>query len=966
MKMNSTPAPADVLPNDAAPANAAPVIREEPINILIVDDEPKNLTVLETVLDDPSYRLVRAESAEQALLALVVEEFALLILDIQMPGMTGFELAHMIKDRKKTARIPIIFLTAYYNEDQHVLEGYGTGAVDYLHKPVNAAILRSKVAVFAELHRKSRHCEQVNRNLLAEVTQRRMAEQQLRELNESLEQRVTERTEVLREREHFLQRMTDVSPSIIVVFDLEEERCVFINRTVASVLGYSAEEITAMGATVVPMLMHPDDLARFPAHHDRVRALRDDETADFEHRMRDRAGEWHWFHNRDAVFARDAAGAVCQLIGTANEITARKQAEAALRASEEFNRTVLESSPDCVKVLDGEGRLDFMNQNGQCLMEIDDFAVLRGQPWWLLWPEAERPKVRAAVEQALRGEVARFIAPAPTAKGNPRWWDVIVAPIAAPGGEGGVGSLISVSRDISAQKAAEAELHRRTTELRESEARARLATEATAVGIWEWNVLTHTIRWDAQMFRIHGLAPTPDGFVQYSDWSGAVLPEDLAETERILHDTMRRCGQSHREFRIRRHADGEVRDIEAAETVRTDAQGQAEWVLGTNLDVTERKRAEAALRDTDQRKDEFLAMLGHELRNPLAAIRHAVRIAEDTPEDHEACRWASEVVDRQSAQLARMVDDLLDISRINCGRIDLRPEALDLRPVLKHAIAVVRPFFEEKRHTFTAEIGDHLAVTGDAARLQQVFVNLLHNAVKYTPDGGAIALTAQHQDGELIVRITDTGVGITADLLPHVFDLFCQAETTLDRAQGGLGIGLSVVKSLVEMHLGSVAMESAGEGRGTTVTVRLPRLLDPSATPALRQSAPPSTSLPRAVRVLIVDDHHDSARALGRLLTRRGCEIKLAHDGPDGLAAARDFLPEICLLDIGLPGFDGYELARQIRADATHPRPILIAISGYAADADRAQSQAAGFDLHCAKPIDLETILDVVRSKCPV
>ena len=505
----------------------------------------------------------------------------------------------------------------------------------------------------------------------------------------------------LREREHFLKRMTDMSPSIIVVFDLEEERCVFINRTVASVLGYSAEEIVAMRDNVAPMLMHPDDLARFPAHLKRVRMLRADETAEFEHRLRDRAGEWHWFHSRDAVFTRDDAGAVRQLIGTV-------------------------------------------------------------------------------------------------------------------------------------------------------------------------------------------------------------------------------------------------------------------------IEITERKRAELALAGAAQRKDEFLAMLGHELRSPLAAIRHAVRIAEDTPEDREACRWAGEVVDRQSAQLARMVDDLLDVSRINRGRIDLRPESLDLRHVLDHAIAVARPLFEGKRHTFTAEIGEHLAVTGDAARLQQVFVNLLNNAVKYTPDGGHLALTAQHQDGELIVRITDTGVGMSADLVPHVFDLFRQAETTLDRAQGGLGIGLSVVKSLVEMHLGSVVVESEGEGRGTTVTVRLPRLLELSATPASRKPAPTSASLPRAVRVLLVDDHLDSARALARLLTRRGCNVKLAHDGPDGLAAARDFLPEICLLDLGLPGFDGFELARQIRAEPALPRPILIAISGYTQDADRAQSQAAGFDLHCAKPVDLDTIVETIRAKCLV
>ena len=300
---------------------------QDPINILIVDDEPKNLTVLESILNDSSYRLVRAESADKALLALVAEEFALLILDIRMPGMTGFELAKLIKERRKTARVPIIFLTAYYNEDQHVLEGYDTGAVDYLHKPVNPTILRSKVAVFADLHLKSREVDMVNRALREEVGERRRAEERLRELNGTLELRVANRTEALREKEHFLQRVTDVSPGLIYVFDVVEKRYIFINRQVATVLGYSADEVQGMGNEIVLNLMHPDNHPRFDEHLARILTLSDTEEAGFEYRMCDKAGEWRWFQCQDAVFARDAAGQVHQLIGTAIEITARKRAE---------------------------------------------------------------------------------------------------------------------------------------------------------------------------------------------------------------------------------------------------------------------------------------------------------------------------------------------------------------------------------------------------------------------------------------------------------------------------------------------------------------------------------------------------------------------------------------------------------------------------------------------------------------
>jgi len=817
MKTNSTPAPAD-----AASASAAPAIREEPINILIVDDEPKNLTVLETVLDDPSYRLVRAESAEQALLALVNEEFALLILDIQMPGMTGFELAHMIKDRKKTARIPIIFLTAYYNEDQHVLEGYGTGAVDYLHKPVNAAILRSKVAVFAELHRKSRQCQQLNGTLLAEVTQRRMAEQQLRELNESLEERVAERTEALREREHFLQRMTDVSPSIIVVFDLEEERCVFINRTVAFVLGYSAEEIAAMGDKVVPTLMHPDDLARFPAHLERGRMLRDDETADFEHRLRDRAGEWHWFHNRDAVFARDAAGAVRQLIGTANEITARKQAEVALRASEQFNRTVLESSPDCVKVLDAEGRLVFMNQNGQCLMEIDDFAALRGQPWWQLWPEAERAQVRAAVEKGLRGEVARFVAPGLTCKGNPRCWDVIVAPVVPAGGEGVVTSLISVSRDITESKAAEESLRR--------------------------------------------------------------AAEELARSARA--------------------------------------------------------------------KDDFLAALSHELRTPLTPVLMTATALEGDMALPPEVREQLSMMRRNIELEARLIDDLLDITRISSGKLTIASVPADLHLLLDHTSEIVRSdgLGKQVRVAFMLDAARHHALA-DPTRLQQVFWNLLKNALKFTPAGGTITVRTRNDDeGWIAVSVEDTGIGIAANALPHIFKAFEQGDIAGQHRYGGLGLGLAISRAIVEAHGGTIQADSKGAGLGATFTVILARIDAPAEVPPA--TTPPSAPAP-ALRLLVVEDHEATRSVLERLLTRSGHLVTTASTVQDALGAYKAARFDAVISDLGLPDGSGIELMVQIQ----RIRPVpAIALSGYGMEDDLQRSKEAGCFAHLVKPVNFDQL----------
>jgi len=672
--------------------NILSAIETRPINILLVDDEPKNLVALETVLDDPGYRLVRATSANEALLALVAEEFALLILDIQMPEMNGFELAQMIKQRKKTAAVPIIFLTAYFSEDEHVMEGYSTGAVDYLQKPINATVLRSKVAVFAALHRKSRQSELANEALLAEIAERHRTQEQLSKLNAELERRVAGRTAELSESE-----------------------------------------------------------ARF--------------------------------------------------------------------------RALAEDMPHLVWESDAAGRSTFQNV-----------------------------KFR---------------------------------------------SYTGLSRDLTKE---------------------------------DWGTVVH-----------------PDD-----------APSMMADWARSLESGM----EFNTYCRCRRASDGAYRwfHIKAA-PVRSPSCRIVRWV-GTCTDVHEQRKAEEALVEADKRKDEFLAMLGHELRNPLAAISHAVRINEDTIEDPAARQWASGVIERQAAQLARMVDDLLDVERINRGRIELRLEPLELDAVLARAVEAVRLTMDQKGHSFAAQIADGgMRIQGDAARLEQVFVNLLGNAVKYTPENGQIRLTARHENSEAVVSITDNGVGIPPDFLPHVFDLFTQGETSLDRAQGGLGIGLTVVRSLIEMHGGRVDVESGGRLAGTTFTVRLPLLSETQSRRGTVQTEAVPEDLPPGLRVLIVDDHVDTARALALLLGRRKCEVRVTHDGPGGMAAAREFNPEVLLLDLGLPGLDGYEIARTLRADPRFRGALFIAISGYAQEADRARSLAAGFDHHCAKPVDFSSLLSVIHSR---
>ncbi|HEX6570739.1 MAG TPA: response regulator, partial [Steroidobacteraceae bacterium] len=525
----------------AAPTDASALLGA-PINILIVDDEPKNLTVLETVLDSPGYRLVRAQSADEALLALVAEEFALLILDIRMPGMTGFELAQTIKSRRKTARIPIIFLTAYYNEDQHVLEGYGSGAVDYLVKPVNAAVLRSKVAVFAELHRKTRELSIVNRALLAEVAERRRAEHELHVLNQNLDRLVSERTRALRE-------------------------------------------------------------------------------------------------------------------------------------------------------------------------------------------------------------------------------------------------------------------------------------------------------------------------------------------------------------------------------------------------------LEAELREADRRKDEFIATLAHELRNPLAPVRNAVQILQ-LPNTGEAdSQRARAIIARQIGVMARLIDDLMDVSRINRGRIELRKEPVDLRRVLELAIEATRPHFVENKHDLRLAVPDSsMPLDADVTRLSQIFVNLLTNAAKYTEPGGHVEVVAQVRDREVSVAVKDDGIGLASEHLDRVFLMFSQVDSTITRSRGGLGIGLSLVKHLVELHGGRVAAQSPGLGKGSTFTVTLPLSGLPAATSRAAVDEPPSslpTSTTAPLRILVVEDHRDGAETIAELLSRLGHRVQTVHDGGAAVVAAGEFRPQLVLLDIGLPTLSGYEVCRRIRGQPWGKDITIVAMTGW-------------------------------------
>jgi signal transduction histidine kinase/DNA-binding response OmpR family regulator len=388
----------------------------------------------------------------------------------------------------------------------------------------------------------------------------------------------------------------------------------------------------------------------------------------------------------------------------------------------------------------------------------------------------------------------------------------------------------------------------------------------------------------------------------------------------------------------------------------------AEDLAGRAAIALDNARLYRDIQEEDRRKNEFLAMLSHELRNPLAPVRNAVHVLRQSKIDHPQLNWARDVIDRQVTHLVRLVDDLLDVSRITRGKIRLQTEPLDAAAVVAGAVETSRPLVESHRHQLHVTLpAEPLAMHGDPARLAQVLANLLNNAAKYTPDGGEIWLSAAREGGEIVFRVRDTGTGIPPEMLGKVFDLFTQIDHSLDRAQGGLGIGLTLVRRLVEMHGGAVEARSEGAGRGSEFTVRLPAT-GRVPTPADANDVPPVLSSRVARRVLVVDDNVDAAESLAILLRLSGHEVRTAHDGAGALVAAADFRPEVTLLDLALPGMDGYELARRLRSIPATASSLLVAVSGFGQDDDRARSREAGFTYHLTKPVEYSALEKAIAS----
>lgn len=432
-------------------------------------------------------------------------------------------------------------------------------------------------------------------------------------------------------------------------------------------------------------------------------------------------------------------------------------------------------------------------------------------------------------------------------------------------------------------------------------------------------------------------------------------PEDEAESQRLLLATGHWRGE---EIHLTRA--GTQLHVESAFNVLRGESGAATGMLAAIRDVTERKHAEEALREADRKKDEFLATLAHELRNPLAPIGNGLHIMKLAGGDLAMMQQARVMMERQVEQMTRLIDDLMDVSRISRGKIVLHKERTRLADAIGNAVDSVRPMIDAGGHELLLEVpAEPIHLDGDPLRLSQIFTNLLNNAAKYTDRGGRIHLAVQRLEGEVLVSVEDNGVGIPAHMLTQVFEMFAQVDSSLERSRGGLGIGLNIVKRLVEKHGGSITAQSGGRGQGSRFNVRLPVLADAAESrvngPALVEAGP-------RMRILVVDDNVDGATSLAEMLAIMGHETRSTHDGLEAVVQAAAFKPDVILMDIGMPRLNGFETCRRIREQEWGRNIVVVAQTGWGQDEDKRKSQAAGFDAHLVKPVDYNAVANLLSS----
>ena len=742
------------------------------------------------------------------------------------------------------------------------------------------------------------------------------------------------------------------------------------SRGIAALVGTAPEPGSADPAWWLDRV-HPDDLPRLSAARDAVLA---GQATDYHVEYRVRHADGRWLDVLDhGLVVRDRSGRARRIAGVTIDVSALDRTQGALRsAMAETQRwsdeaaaqtTALHASGERLRLATRAARLCLWDYNVRDdeLDWTEECKALFG-----LAPDARvtQPGFLAAVHPADRERVARAIQLAfheyaecevefriVRPDGEERW-------VAAVGdclydALGGAERFLGVMIDVTERKRTEAAL-------RESEERFRQLAESIDDVFWVYDARaarqTYVSPGYAQLFKQdpQALYRDPDA------WLRSVHPDDRARMNRVYAAELPQREFSH-EYRIETPAG--VRWARDRGVVVRDAAGQPVRVVGLSEGITERRHPEEILREADRRKNEFLALLAHELRGPLAPLGNAVELLRLAAESRPDLRRVQGMLARQLDHLSRLVDDLVDLARIVHGALEVRVEPLDAATVVERALELTRPTIEARRLVLAVDVAAApMPVHGDLVRLTQALANVLHNAAKYTPQGGSVSVVAAPLDGVALIAVSDTGVGIPAAKLERIFEPFVQGNPASDAAGGGLGIGLTLVKRFVQLHGGTVTAASAWPGEGSRFVIALPLAAAPA--PDATASADAVAPRPPSRRVLVVDDNHGSADSMMLLLRALGHDARACYRGEEALALVRQFDPELVLLDIALPGIDGYEVARRLRGTRHGGKLVLAAMSGFGRDEDRHRSRAAGFDHHLIKPVEraaLETLLGSPR-----
>lgn len=1109
-------------------------------SVLLVDDQPARLLSYEAILGGLDVNCVRALSGTAALAALLKDHFAVILLDVQMPEMDGFEVARLLRAHPRYEQTPIIFVTGVHVSELDQLKGYQAGAIDYVAIPIVPEILRAKVAVLVELYHRRRefatltpavtagesrivanalHGSKVDSPLLdsgrqpepenadtlvqvADELKRARIDlananrelsinlevmtrlQQLgapfnepHALNSLLDEIIQTAIELTHANRGTMQLLEDGALRIVAYrgFDeafldyfnnvkagecacgtaLEQGKRIIVENVATSpiFLGTAALEVMiAAGVQAVQstpmfnrcgklmgMLSTHYSTPQMPSEHDlrvldilarrgadliarnaaerardqakdaldlalkagragwfdwdpqkdinhwsdqllelygikreefgdstfdwraalfpedRERAIaaleRSLQTGQFDvsfRVIRRDSGQVRWMHGAGRVFFED--GKPARMVGINVDITAQKEAEEQKRKDQD----TIDQQLAEIEVLyrTAPVGLTAFDRQMRCIRINEHMAAMNGVPISAsvgrhlrdymprAFSDAMEPLLRRVLESGkpLKEAEAR----GETAAGAYRQWLVSLHPL-WNAQQDVVGVSVAV-QDVTEQREAAAALAALSDEL-------RLTFNATTIGLIRCSRDLRYLMANSAYAEIAGLPLERIVGRPIVEVIGAAGLETIRPyVERVL-----RGERVEYQALVPYDASG-PRLMQVTYTPWKDPDGSVSGWIASVTDVTARRRAEEKLEMTSRQKDQFLAMLAHELRNPLAPIRNASELLTHAVGSHPEAQAPLSILHRQTLQLSRLVDDLLDVSRIAQGRILLQEDILAIEAVIDQAVETVRPLVKEKSHRLSIhKPSAPLYTRGDLARLVQSVGNVLHNAAKYTDPRGEIEINIAESNGELLITVRDSGCGISADMLPNVFDLFVQGPRTLDRSQGGLGIGLTIVKQLVEMHRGSIAAESEGSGRGSTFTIRLPCVEPPRA-----QGSEGKRAAPARRRILVVDDNIDGANSLAMLLRIKGHEVTTAFGGLETLASVERLKPEVVILDIGLPGMNGYELAQRLRASHGTACPRLIALTGYGQPADRARALECGFLTHLTKPVDLQVLQGVL------